>query len=212
MNLNECVGVVRLPTADVADGTSCWITGWGTLRSGGSQPETLQEAQVQIIGNSECMSEYGYSSGEITDQMICAQGRNANGGITDACQGDSGGPFVCEEGGSWVIHGATSWGNGGAFSRYPGVWARVYTELTWIEEVMSGTYPTPAPTPPPPPPTPMPSPALPPGSWQIIGSGCVEDGLCITSKNHPSSYGNREQCTVELGGSISLTTEAFLTV
>jgi len=146
MTLNSCVQAVRLPSGDVADGTSCWITGWGTLRSGGSQPTTLQEAQVTIIGNSECMSNYGYSSGEITDNMICAQGRTANGDISDACQGDSGGPLVCSEGGSWVIHGATSWGYGCAGATYPGVWARVYHQLDWINDVLAGNYEPPAPS------------------------------------------------------------------
>jgi len=209
MTLNECVGVVRLPTADVADGTNCWITGWGTLRSGGSQPTTLQEAQVTVIGNSECMSDYGYGSGEITDSMLCAQGRNANGDITDACQGDSGGPLVCEEGGSWVIHGATSWGYGCAGATYPGVWARVYNQLTWIEETMNGIFPTPAPTPPPP--TPMPTPAPPPGSWVLYGSGCQMEYNCISSSNYPEEYGNEEECTVELFGDIPFRTDAFST-
>jgi len=144
MELNKCVGTVRLPTKDVSPWTSCWITGWGTLRSGGNQPETLQEARVQIIAKSECRSKYGYSSDQITDQMICAQGRAANGGITDACQGDSGGPLVCEEGGSWVIHGATSWGYGCAGATYPGVWARVYNQLDWINDVVAGNYEPPA--------------------------------------------------------------------
>jgi len=147
VTLNNCVGAVRLPSADVADGTSCWITGWGTLRAGGSQPTTLQEAAVTVIGNRECMSDYEYSSGEITDSMLCAQGRNANGDITDACQGDSGGPLVCEEGGSWVIHGATSWGYGCAGATYPGVWARVYNQIEWINVVLSGNYEPPTPCP-----------------------------------------------------------------
>jgi len=138
VTFNDCVGAVRLPSADVAAGTSCWTTGWGTLSSGGSHPTILQEAQVTVISNSECMSDYGYSKGEITDKMICAQGRNANGDITDACQGDSGGPLVCKEGGSWVIHGATSWGEGCGRATHPGVWARVYAELDWINAVVAG--------------------------------------------------------------------------
>jgi len=146
--LNSCVGTVRLPTSDVAAGTSCWITGWGTLSSGGSTPTILQEAEVTVISNSECMSNYGYSTGEITESMLCANGRSASGGITDACQGDSGGPLVCAEGGSWVIHGATSWGYGCAGANYPGVWSRVYNQLGWIQDTMSGIVPVPAPTPP----------------------------------------------------------------
>jgi len=197
MTLNSCVGAVKLPTGDVADGASCWITGWGTLRSGGSQPTTLQEAQVEVIGNGRCTSDYGYSSSEITDSMLCAQGRSASGGITDACQGDSGGPLVCQEGGDWVIHGATSWGYGCAGATYPGVWARVWNQLTWIEETMNGIFPTPAPAP--------------PGGWYINGNGCEEAGACVQSLNHPSSYGNNQECEVVLGGDVSLSVEAFST-
>jgi len=167
MTLNKCVGAVNLPTRDVAAGTSCWITGWGTLRSGGSQPTTLQEAQVTIIGNGACTSQYGYSSGEITDSMLCAQGRSATGGITDACQGDSGGPLVCEEGGSWVIHGATSWGYGCAGATYPGVWARVYNQLDWINDVLSGNYE--------PPPAQCPSYCR---SWTCFLSACAPCSFC----------------------------------
>merc|ERR1719262_202957 len=119
--LNDCVNTVCLPEADVAAGSACWITGWGTLRSGGSQPTTLQEAQVNVIGNDRCTGDYGYSSGQITADMLCAQGRNANGGITDACQGDSGGPLVCQQCGQFVIQGATSWGYGCAGATAPGV-------------------------------------------------------------------------------------------
>jgi len=136
MTLNKCVGTVKLATRAVAPGTSCWITGWGTLRSGGSAPTILQEAQVEVIANNKCGSDYGYDSDQITSRMICAQGRAANGGITDACQGDSGGPLVCREGGSWVLHGATSWGRGCAGARYPGVWASVYDQRNWIKGTM----------------------------------------------------------------------------
>lgn len=200
VTFNDCVGAVRLPSADVADGTSCWITGWGTLRSGGSSPTTLQEAQVTVIGNSECVNDYGYSQSQITSNMLCAQGRTANGGISDACQGDSGGPLVCEEDGEWVIHGATSWGRGCAGANYPGIWARIYHELTWIEDTMNGIFPTP-----------MPTPAPAPGSWVITGDGCQVESNCITSNNYPSDYGNGEECSIGLYGDIPIRVDAFET-
>merc|ERR1719220_3041096 len=34
-------------------------------------------------------------------------------------------------------------------------------------------------------PPPAPTPPPPPGSWQISGSGCVQVGDCISSKNYP---------------------------
>jgi len=131
MQMNSCVGTVCLPTTDVAPGTSCIISGWGTLSSGGRSPTILQQAEVTTLSNQECRNT-GYSSRQITDSMLCAQGRNSKGQITDACQGDSGGPLVCQNSGTWTVYGATSWGRGCAGARYPGVWSRVHESLDWI--------------------------------------------------------------------------------
>jgi len=136
-NLNNCVGTAKLPNGDVAPGTSCWITGWGTLKFGGNvDPEILQEAQVEIIARRKCWKDFGYKEEDITLRMLCAQGRAANGAITDACQGDSGGPLVCKKGSSWVVHGVTSWGEGCAGKNFPGIWARVFLVKDWINRVM----------------------------------------------------------------------------
>jgi len=58
---------------------------------------------------------------------------------------------------------------------------------------------------------PAPTPAPPPGSWELSGSGCEMDGNCIQSLNHPSNYGNSEQCTISLAGEVALTVDAFNT-
>merc|ERR1719330_1000797 len=57
---------------------------------------------------------------------------------------------------------------------------------------------------------PAPTPAPPSGSWSIQGDGCAMDGACVSSKNHPSSYGNNEQCTLSVY-EVPLRTEAFST-
>ena len=62
------------------------MSGWGTLYSGGNQPNVLQEVGVKVFANSDCGS---YPSGAITANMMCA---GAPG--KDSCQGDSGGPLV----------------------------------------------------------------------------------------------------------------------
>jgi len=132
VQMNGCVGTVCLPErGDVAPGTTCWITGWGRLSSGGPRPNALQEVQVDTMSNSQCKAS-NYTNSEIKDSMLCAQGRNAQG-ITDACQEDSGGPLVCRSGGVWRVFGATSWGRGCAEEAHPGVWARVHYVLGWIE-------------------------------------------------------------------------------
>jgi len=136
MQLNGCVGTVCLPSSDVSPGSECWISGWGTLSSGGRSPTILQEAKVTVLSNEDC-KKTGYGNSEIDSSMLCAQGRTKDGDITDACQGDSGGPLVCSSGGTWSVFGATSWGYGCAASNYPGVWARVYQFVDWIEDTMA---------------------------------------------------------------------------
>jgi len=114
----------------VAVGKSCWITGWGTLSSGGSQPENLQQAEVPIVHKDICTASY---PNQIDDSMICA-GLKAGG--VDACQGDSGGPMVCEDNGAFYLHGATSWGYGCAYPDKYGVYARVAHLRQWIDDQM----------------------------------------------------------------------------
>merc|ERR1719213_317092 len=60
----------------------------------------------------------------------------------------------------------------------------------------------------PPPPTPAPPP---PGTFEVSsGTGCTKIGNCIQSNNHPSNYGNNEECTIT-AYDVALTVEAFST-
>ena len=124
--------LVCLPNVAATDGAQCWITGWGTLQSGGSHPENLQQASVPIVSHETCVADYDSSS--IDASMVCA-GYDAGG--KDSCQGDSGGPLVCESGGSYYLHGVTSWGYGCASADYYGVYARVHHLRSWINQKMA---------------------------------------------------------------------------
>ncbi|EDO41035.1 predicted protein, partial [Nematostella vectensis] len=132
---NSKVGFVCLPETEASpsDGTTCWITGWGTLSSGGSPPDILQEASVPVVSRARCEQAYT-DPNQIHDSMLCA-GLD-NGGV-DTCQGDSGGPLVCESGGKFVLHGATSWGYGCAAKGKFGVYANVKYLLTWVKTQMA---------------------------------------------------------------------------
>ena len=66
--------------------------------------------------------------------MICAGYPDVGG--RDACQGDSGGPFVCNSNDSAVIAGVVSWGKGCALPDFPGIYARVTSVLSWIQNNM----------------------------------------------------------------------------
>merc|ERR1719220_1754757 len=63
----------------------------------------------------------------------------------------------------------------------------------------------------PPTPTPAPTSAPAPGSWVVEGSGCQVSGNCISSSNHPSNYGNNQECSINLYGDISISVDAFST-
>lgn len=114
-----------------ASGTSCWITGWGTLSSGGSQPNQLMQVSVPVVSRQQCDGAYPQ---KIHDSMVCAG--FAKGG-KDSCQGDSGGPMVCETGGRYYLQGVTSWGYGCAAPGKYGVYAKITYLLNWIKGEMA---------------------------------------------------------------------------
>ena len=84
--------VSSLYTGDVAT-----VIGWGDTSSGGSQASTLQEANVTIITNEDCVSSYG---NRINSSHICATDTTNTG--KDTCQKDSGGPIFLLENGRYT--------------------------------------------------------------------------------------------------------------
>jgi len=86
----------------------------------------LQEVVVKTMTNNACNKKYNH--GDIQTTMLCA----ANDG-KDSCQGDSGGPLVTKEDGAFSLIGVVSWGYDCASPDYPGVYARVTSELDWIK-------------------------------------------------------------------------------
>lgn len=116
---------VTATNTDPSDGSGVWVTGWGTLSSGGSSPDQLQEVNVPIVPQATCRNSYS----TLTDNMICAgeEGR-------DSCQGDSGGPLVYKINNSWALAGVVSFGQGCAQANFPGVYARTSRYMTWISD------------------------------------------------------------------------------
>ena len=134
VNLNNQVGAACLPDMNLSlVGKTCWITGWGTLYSGGIQPNTLMQAQVPVVSKQVCLLAF---PNQLDDTMLCAGTRF--GGV-DACQGDSGGPLVCEFSGRWFLVGITSWGRGCAAPNTYGVYANVRVFLPWINANINDT-------------------------------------------------------------------------
>jgi len=110
------------------------VTGWGTLSSGGSSPNTLQTVDVNVVSNSSAQSSYPNETITADQLAAAAPGK-------DSCQGDSGGPLTAMKGTTRVLAGVVSWGYGCADSRYPGMYARVSSFESWITSKISGTTP-----------------------------------------------------------------------
>ncbi|NXU77686.1 ACRO protein, partial [Oreotrochilus melanogaster] len=115
----------------VSELTACYVSGWGATaaRSRGSS-DVLQEARVRLIDVSLCNSSWLYR-GTIHPHNLCAG--YLQGGI-DTCQGDSGGPLVCKGSSAdcfWLV-GLTSWGEGCARPRRPGVYTSTQDFYDWI--------------------------------------------------------------------------------
>lgn len=63
--------VIGLASANPATGSTCSLTGWGRLSSGGNLPTNLQKATLTTITKEDCQKRWG-SVNTITDRMLCA--------------------------------------------------------------------------------------------------------------------------------------------
>merc|ERR1719348_68853 len=129
--LNNFVAPITLAASNAGDfvGSDCWITGWGRLYGNGPLPNILQEANIDVLSQSECQ---GFWGSRIKGYHVCL-GDKANS-RKGACNGDSGGPLVCKTGSSWTLVGVTSWGRAGCSTQSPSVYARVSYFRSWINQ------------------------------------------------------------------------------
>ena len=105
--------------------------GFGNTTSYGFLPAlTLQQAKLRSIPAATCRTAEGYS--DISSSQLCAGFFHAGG--VDTCQGDSGGPLILTQGAKQSLVGLTSFGQGCALPKNPGVYTRVSHFKTWIEE------------------------------------------------------------------------------
>jgi len=134
VTFSSSVRPVCLPsdTTKTYAGELATVTGWGTLSSGGSQPDVLMEVDVTVTTNDFCKGVYG---SDINDLHICAMDAGK-----DSCQGDSGGPLIVQENGRWTLVGVVSFGSGCARPGVPGVYARVTQRFDWIKDNTAGTF------------------------------------------------------------------------
>ncbi|MGH2953064.1 MAG: serine protease [Solirubrobacterales bacterium] len=122
-----------------APGQAANVSGWGALSEGGSSPDQLHAATVQMIDDTTCVNTYAANSTQglqvFPETQVCA-GIFPQGGV-DTCQGDSGGPLVVPvfdpnpaDRADRAVNGVrlvgdTSFGEGCARPNLPGVYGRL---------------------------------------------------------------------------------------
>ncbi|XP_016160175.1 PREDICTED: acrosin-like [Ficedula albicollis] len=139
----ECSDYIQLGC--VPDGSlavpelkTCYMAGWRAAPASG-QCAVLQEAKVRLMDAQLCNSSRWYG-GAVHPQDLCAG--YPRGGI-DTCQGDVGAPLVCkdnDEDNFWLV-GLSSWGEGCARARRPGLFTSTQHFHGWIR---AHTGPNPA--------------------------------------------------------------------
>jgi len=113
-----------------------WTLGFGNMNNGGSSfPNNLYHVELAHVPQATCNANYG---GDILPSMICA----SNPG-KDSCEGDSGGPFYDKN--VQTLVGVVSWGFGCADPKYPGVYARIANQWTWIKTNICADHSSPKP-------------------------------------------------------------------
>jgi len=107
-------------------GQTLRVIGMGSTATDGSTvSDPLLYVDVDTVGKAQCESDYG--TGIFSDFMLCAAAPGR-----DSCQGDSGGPiFDLSDPPKQV--GVVSWGYGCADPNYPGVYARISGDYTWLQ-------------------------------------------------------------------------------
>lgn len=122
-------------------GDSLNVMGWGVTNLETQETATaLQEVEVKYMSNQDCNKVGGYYNdfpdkillaGTISEVMLCAKDEDE-----DACQGDSGGPLIIrgksQTGADDLLVGVVSWGIGCAHQHFPGVYARISSQIGWI--------------------------------------------------------------------------------
>ncbi|XP_028905544.1 complement factor D [Ornithorhynchus anatinus] len=113
---------------DLQGGTLCQVAGWGFTNNLGKKPDKLQQVNLPIMPRAICNLRQHYDN-EITEKMMCTESRKK-----DTCKGDSGGPLVCNGVAEAVVtSGSRVCGNW----KKPGIYTRIASYVSWIDDVMA---------------------------------------------------------------------------
>lgn len=114
--------------------------GYGTTDENDPDPEIdwLRKVTVPIVSDAVAAQPSWYG-GTFRPETMVAAGYPEGG--ADSCFGDSGGPLLVAGRNHWKVVGVTSWGDGCAQARRPGIYTRISAMRThrWVKAVVHET-------------------------------------------------------------------------
>lgn len=120
----DTIRLIPLNRNVIPVGTRAYVSGWGYTSEGNETfPLKIRGVTLTTVDQQVC-ARANAQVDPVYDSNICAY---ASG--KDSCQGDSGGPLA--SGGRLI--GIVSWGYGCARPNYPGVYTKVASYFTWIQ-------------------------------------------------------------------------------
>ncbi|CAL8289206.1 unnamed protein product [Boreogadus saida] len=133
-------------------GTGTWVTGWGTISSGGTRTRNTDNHDTPSKAGRGTTSTAKLGVTRSTGGAALKEfyWSSSSGGASRALlvdhdwwtsAGDSGGPMVYKDGPRWVEAGVVSFGRGCALADTPGVYARVSEYQNWIRGQISTSQP-----------------------------------------------------------------------
>ncbi|KAK1800611.1 hypothetical protein P4O66_005818 [Electrophorus voltai] len=122
-----CLGPIHFTEKLLSIVPHSLVSGWGRIRFGGKESDTLQKVEVPFVDRTECKS-----SAQISRFMFCAGYSTIR---KDSCQGDSGGPHATSYRDTWFLTGIISWGDECAKEGKYGIYTRVSKYMTWITNI-----------------------------------------------------------------------------
>jgi secreted trypsin-like serine protease len=97
-------------------------------------PNFMRRASSSIVDLDACRSAFAPFNYGVFSRNVCVEARR-----NDTCNGDSGGPLVVSRGGTLLLAGITSWGEG-CRANLPGVYTRAGAPriLSWVNSFIGG--------------------------------------------------------------------------
>ena len=117
-----------------------FVAGWGALDSADdvdvqTLPLELHGAAVNMVPGFDCSQRFADYYDVVNDSQLCA---GVPAGGVDTCQGDSGGPlYYIHDNNELSLGGITSWGIGCGLAESTGIYTRVSSFRTWIDDTIA---------------------------------------------------------------------------